>query len=141
MNQQFYRYFEVLAEERNYTRAAGILGIAQSSLSHGIQCLENELSVPLCEKRGRGVVLTPQGALFLPYVSRSLRILEEGKAQLLQVCDGIISIGVVSSFRSHLMERIRSFRENIKTSWQKKYSARIWFSLRPSVICRKTRTT
>ena len=111
MNQQFYRYFEVLAEELNYTRAAGILGIAQSSLSHGIQCLEDELSVPLFEKRGRGVVLTPQGALFLPYVSRSLRILEEGKAQLLQVCDGIISIGVVSSFRSRLMERIRSFRK------------------------------
>lgn len=73
MNLLHLRYFVELAGIQHYTRAAEKLCITQPSLSHAIAQLEVELGVPLFEKSGRGVVLTPYGKQFLscaqlPYI-------------------------------------------------------------------------
>ena len=67
MNLSQLQYFKVLAQEEHYTRAAQMLSITQPSLSHAISQLEQELGTRLFEKKGRNVVLTRYGKMFLPY--------------------------------------------------------------------------
>nr|WP_288359384.1 LysR family transcriptional regulator [uncultured Pseudomonas sp.] len=67
------RYFRVLAETLNFTRAAERLHIAQPPLSRQIQQLEDELGVALIE-RGRPLRLTEAGRFFYEH---SVRLLEQ----------------------------------------------------------------
>jgi DNA-binding transcriptional LysR family regulator len=55
------RYFLVLAEELNFTRAARRLHIAQPALSQQIRALERDIGAPLLERGSRGCRLTPVG--------------------------------------------------------------------------------
>ena len=59
------KYFLVIAREENFTKAAKQLHITQPSLTHAVHLLEDELDVALFEKKGRNVVLTKYGKLFL----------------------------------------------------------------------------
>jgi DNA-binding transcriptional LysR family regulator len=58
-------YFVTVAEERQMTRAARKLHLAQPALSHAIAQLESELGIKLLERHPRGVTLTPAGETFL----------------------------------------------------------------------------
>lgn len=60
------RYFLVLAEELNFTRAAERLMIAQQSLSQQIHVLERVLGVRLFDRSSRGTTLTDIGVLVVP---------------------------------------------------------------------------
>ncbi|HQO95375.1 MAG TPA: LysR family transcriptional regulator, partial [Sedimentibacter sp.] len=53
MTLQQLHYFRVLAKVENYTKAAGILHIAQPSLSYSISQLESELNIKLFERHGK----------------------------------------------------------------------------------------
>lgn len=59
------RYFVAVAEELNFTRAAGRLFTSQPSLSEQIRNLELEIGFPLLTRTRRKVELTPAGAVFL----------------------------------------------------------------------------
>lgn len=74
MNLNQLHYFVTLAHIEHYTRAAEMLSITQPSLSHAISMLEQELETNLFEKRGRNVVLTKYGKVFLEYVEEALKI-------------------------------------------------------------------
>src|SRR3569833_455147 len=66
------RYFTVVAEQLNFTRAAEELRVAQPSLSRQIQRLENTLGVRLLERTTQGSRLTAAGAAFLPQAQQLL---------------------------------------------------------------------
>ena len=88
MNLLHLRYFVELAGTQHYTRAAEKLCITQPSLSHAMAQLEAELGVPLFEKMGRGVVLTPFGQQFLSCARQTLLTLDEGVEELRRVGRG-----------------------------------------------------
>src|SRR5262245_55902427 len=66
------RYFVAVAEERNFTRAARRLHLAQPSLSRQIRDLENELGVSLLHRGRGGIDLTAAGQEYLARVRKLL---------------------------------------------------------------------
>ncbi|HZQ62632.1 MAG TPA: LysR family transcriptional regulator, partial [Casimicrobiaceae bacterium] len=52
------RYFVALAEELSFTRAAAKMHISQSTLSHQIRQMEDELGQPLFDRLGKKVAIT-----------------------------------------------------------------------------------
>jgi DNA-binding transcriptional LysR family regulator len=75
------RYFVGVARERNFTRAALKLRVAQPALSRQIRQLEEELGVKLLERGTRGVELTGPGEVFL---TQAAALLEQSERAVRQ---------------------------------------------------------
>ena len=71
------RYFLVVGELLNFTKAAARLRVAQPALSRQVQDLEDEIGVDLLRRSPRGVTLTAEGKLFLQEVRELLRRVDE----------------------------------------------------------------
>jgi DNA-binding transcriptional LysR family regulator len=69
-------YFVAVAEELNFTRAAGRLHVSQSPLSQSIRALETNLGVTLLNRTSRHVELTPAGEELLPAARAALGAVE-----------------------------------------------------------------
>lgn len=109
MNLNHLYYFKTLARVEHYTRAAQELSITQPSLSHAISCLEDELGTYLFEKKGRRVVLTKYGKVFLEYVTNSLDTLEIGIKRtraMTSASSGIIDLGYIYTLGSHFIPQL-----------------------------------
>jgi LysR family transcriptional regulator, benzoate and cis,cis-muconate-responsive activator of ben and cat genes len=59
------RYFQAVAEERSFSKAARRLRVAQPALSRAVKDLETQLGVELLTRSRRGVALTEAGAVLL----------------------------------------------------------------------------
>jgi DNA-binding transcriptional LysR family regulator len=108
------RYFVTVARERNFTRAAGKLHIAQPPLSRQIRQLEDEVGLTLIERGSRPVLLTDAGRLLYEQAVQVLDHVNEIKAMTsrLQAAERLhFSIGfVASTLYGRLPEVIRCFR-------------------------------
>ena len=108
------RYFVAVAEERNFTRAAERLHIAQPPLSRQIQQLEKILGVALIEKGSRPLRLTEAGQFFLAHAKPLLDQVRDLKAMTCRVgkLERTISAGFVASTLYGLLpDIIRRYRE------------------------------
>jgi LysR family transcriptional regulator, benzoate and cis,cis-muconate-responsive activator of ben and cat genes len=108
------RYFVTLANERNYTRAADRLHIAQPPLSRQIQQLEAEVGAELIDRSSRPLRLTDPGRLFYEQAVQVLARVEEMRTMMkraLKIEKRRFVIGFVGSvLYGHLPELIREFR-------------------------------
>lgn len=96
------KYFVKAKEQLNFTEAASLLNISQSTLSQQIRQLEQELDVPLFNRIGKRITLTEAGELFYDYALQSIKKAEEGNLLLKDLNDirtGKIRIGVIYSMR------------------------------------------
>lgn len=108
------RYFVAVAEEKNFTRAAERLHIAQPPLSRQIQQLEELLGVELIEKGCRPLRLTEAGAFFLAHAKPLLDQVRDLKAMTQRVgkLERTLSAGFVASTLYGLLpDIIRRYRE------------------------------
>jgi len=71
------RYFQAVAEELSFSRAAKRLHVAQPALSRAIKQLEHTLDADVLERSRHHVRLTPAGAVLLREVSVLLQQVEE----------------------------------------------------------------
>ncbi|MCA1406457.1 LysR family transcriptional regulator [Ensifer sp. IC3342] len=75
------RYFLAVARERNFSRAAEILHIAQPPLSRQIQQLEDELGVLLIDRSNRPLDLTEAGRFFYEQAGQIIARIENMREQ------------------------------------------------------------
>src|SRR6185369_14642257 len=113
------RYFAALAECLNFTRAAERVHVTQSTLSHQVRQLENELGHDLFDRLGKRVVLTEAGESFLGYASKALREVDQGLSELLRAPDelsGEVRIGATHTFNiGFVPECLAAFMEKYPT--------------------------
>jgi DNA-binding transcriptional LysR family regulator len=93
-------YFIVAAEQEHMTKASEILTLSQSALSRSITSLENELGVPLFDRKNRKILLNRFGKVFLEDAKKIVSQVEFSKANLSHLIHpdiGNISISFVHS--------------------------------------------
>ena len=107
------KYFVMVAEEKNFTRAAERLFIAQPPLSRQIKQLEDELGAELFERGSRPLALTETGKFFYAHAQQLLSHAAEIKAMTKRVSQihRTLSIGyVASTLYGKLPKIIRLYR-------------------------------
>lgn len=99
-------YALMLAEERNFSRAAEKLHLAQPSLSQQVMKLEKELGVQLFERRPGDIQLTYAGKRFVDQASKVLDQVVQLKQEMMDVAEshrGQIVIGSLPITGAHLL--------------------------------------
>ncbi|MBT9475248.1 LysR substrate-binding domain-containing protein [Polaromonas sp.] len=95
------RYFSALAGSLSFTRAAERVHVTQSTLSHQIRQLEEELGTRLFDRVGKRVTLTEAGETFLAYALRALQEIDQGVGALKESgadLAGSVRVGATHSF-------------------------------------------
>lgn len=103
------RYFVAVAEERNFSRAAQRLHIAQPSLSNQIKQLERGLGVQLFDRTGRSAKLTHAGHLLLEEARRILVQVEQTSRVVQEAGHGEIgslSLGFIPAASNDMLPEI-----------------------------------
>lgn len=106
MDTRILQSFVTSAEYANFSRAAVVLGIAQSVLSRHIATLEHDFGGRLFERTGRGVQLSELGKAMLPRAKALLtdvRSLYDAAAAERDVVKGDVSVGVVPAWTQRLV--------------------------------------
>lgn len=105
--------FLVVAEERNFSRAAEKLYRTQPAVSIVIRKLEEWVGQPLFERGARAVKLTDAGELLVEYAERILNLREEtrkGMEELQHLERGRLSLGVNESWIHVLLPVLAEYR-------------------------------
>lgn len=110
----------LVAEKRNFTRAAQALSLTQPAVSHHISQLEQELGVRLFVRGNGDLMLTPEGETVLRYVRR-MKALEKKMAEELQEAGRRLTrlrIGITHTAESSIVAEVlaRYTNENLGIS-------------------------
>ncbi|MFG0268666.1 LysR substrate-binding domain-containing protein [Pseudomonas sp. zjy_14] len=90
--------FEAVASELSITKAAALLGRAQSNVTTRVQALEQQVGAALFVREGKRLRLTSQGVVFLSY-SRRIRALADEAIQVMHPAEpqGQLRLGTMES--------------------------------------------
>ncbi len=105
------KYFQAMANIRQYTKAAQAVSVSQSALSRSMAKLEDELGVPLFQRGDAGLELTSAGEHFLFHVDRVLRELERAQqeiAELTEGSSGTVNLSFLHSFGGYILPMLLS---------------------------------
>lgn len=94
------QYVVEVAKQRNFTRAADEICVTQSTLSHQIAKLEDELGIKLFDRNSRTVFPTEAGEEFINHAKAVLANLEVARQSVLayrKLLKGTLRIGVIAS--------------------------------------------
>ncbi len=103
------RYFDALARELHFGRAAEACSVTQPALSMQIQELEQNLGVALVERTRLGVQLTPHGG---ELSERAARVLGEVRDFIefaqhgTEVLSGVLRLGVIPSISPYALPQL-----------------------------------
>ncbi|TQR46821.1 LysR family transcriptional regulator [Paenibacillus popilliae] len=102
-------YAVQIAQERNFSRAAEKLHIAQPSLSQQLSKLEKEIGVLLFQRTTNSVELTHAGEIFVDRAQKMLDAMEQLKnemADISQTKRGKVVIGTMPITGSHILPHV-----------------------------------
>ena len=106
-----YQVFKTVADIGSFRKAADILGLTPSAISHAIASMEAELGFSVLTRSKNGVTLTNYGEHLLPYVNAVLNS-DESLQQFIAETNGLkagkVKIGVFSSVCTNWLPQIMS---------------------------------
>jgi len=100
------RYFDAVAETLNFTRAAERLHVTQSTLSHQIRQLEDELGVELFDRSSKKVRMTEAGEILRSHLTPALGQIDRAVQALrsnAETLTGSIRLGTTPSFNTRMV--------------------------------------
>lgn len=106
------KYFVKTAQTLNFSEAARLLFVTQSTLSQQIRQLEQELGSDLFIRDSHSVQLTESGEQLLPLAQRTLQdaaACQDRIKDLQQILSGSLNIGITYSFAPLLTETVMEF--------------------------------
>ncbi|MBH0229374.1 LysR family transcriptional regulator [Halobacillus yeomjeoni] len=109
------RYFQAVADEKQVTRAAKKLHMAQPPLSQQIKLMEEELNMKLFDRQGRRLELTKAGEALYTKAADLISSFDEAIIEVKETSEGIrgkICIGANKSCFSYLRSVLNQFTFN-----------------------------
>lgn len=107
--------FLVLAETKNFTRAANQIFVAQSTITNRISELEKELGVRLFVRNNRSVALTPEGEHFRIYADKVVELTNSSLSEIssLHKYENQLRVGASDSiYEGHLADIILKHQQS-----------------------------
>lgn len=106
------RAFEAAARLESFNRAAEVLNVTPSAVSHQVKALEDAVGVRLFERLNRQVVLSPQGRAYLPAIRDAFEQIRVATDQLRPHSQvNALTLSVAPSFAvGWLMARLPQFQ-------------------------------
>lgn len=110
-----YEIFQTILEQGSFAKAAQILHLTPSAISHSISSMEEEIGFPLFIRSKNGVRLSSAGEEINPYIQKivaSEDALKQAVAQMKGLGTGKVNIGCINSVcLAWIPDIIRSFGE------------------------------
>jgi DNA-binding transcriptional LysR family regulator len=103
------RVFRAVAHHLNFRIAAEELLLTQSAVTQQIKTLESELDVPLFDRAGGRVSLTPAGAALLPFATRLAALAEEAREAVAATTGdhlGRLALGASQTIGQYLLPKL-----------------------------------
>jgi DNA-binding transcriptional LysR family regulator len=133
MELRILRYFQAVAEELSFSKAAKTLHIAQPALSRAVKELENELGTQLLERTKRSVKLTPAGAVLLREAGLLLGLSEEAVRKVQRTArgqEGELRLGYIGPpthpFLSPLLHEFHKRHPRVTVQLEERTPERVW---------------
>src|SRR6202161_4792636 len=101
--------FRAVAGHLNFRIAAEELLLTQSAVTQQIKALESELDVPLFDRAGGRVSLTPAGAALLPFANQLAALAEEAREAVAATTgnqDGRLALGGLQTIGAYLLPKL-----------------------------------
>lgn len=110
-----YQVFKTVADQGSFRKAADLLGLTPSAVSHAISAMEGELGFSVLNRSKNGATLTNYGEHLLPYVNAVLNSdesLQQAIAEFNGLKQGRVKIGCFSSVCTNwIPDILQSFQE------------------------------
>jgi len=102
------RAFYTLAQTKNFTKAAEMLHLVQSTVTMRIKQLEEKVGKPLFIRDKRSVEITQAGLTLLPYAERILQLSHEALNEVasLQPYEDYLSVGSLNAIWTSTLEPV-----------------------------------
>ena len=133
MDLRLLRYFQAVAEELSFSKAARRLRIAQPALSRAVQELERSMGVNLIDRNRRTVRLTPAGSVLLHETGLILERIEAAARRVRRTAsgeDGELRLGYIGPptrmFLGPLLREYQKAYPRVTVILEERTPERVW---------------
>lgn len=127
------RYFQAVAEELSFSKAAHRLHVAQPALSRAVKELEEQVGVILLSRTKRSVSLTPAGAVLLSETGLLLQRLDESIRRVQRTAageEGELRLGYIGpptqNFLGRIVGEFRRHYPRVTVVLEERTPERVW---------------
>lgn len=133
MDLRHLRYFQAVAEELSFSKAAQRLNIAQPALSRAVQELEEEMGVRLIDRNRRTIRLTPGGEVLLRETGLIFENIDDTLRKVRRTAsgeDGELRLGYIGpptrSFLGPLLKQYHQLYPRVTIVLEERTPERVW---------------